>query len=366
MRLLLLLRQLNVGGAQRQVVELARSLDRDRFEITVITLYPGGLFAPVLEAMPHVRLVCADKRGRWDVFGFLRRLVRTLRDARPDVIHAYLTMPNILAVLLRIVVPRVKIVWGIRASNMDLSRYDRLARVTDWLQKRLARFPDLIIVNSEAGLRHHGFPPSRSIVIQNGIDVTRFRPGVDGTPRRRAWGFTEDDVVFGVVGRIDPMKDQLNFVRAAAIVAGRLPRARFVIVGPGGGAYADAVSAEVRRLGLHDIAHFTGEVEVDAETYAALDVFVSSSAREGFPNAVAEAMACGTKCVVTDVGDAAIIAGAFALVVPAEDAEALAEAMLRAVDLPIDADAAARSIAERFGTDVLARKTSEALMRLRS
>jgi glycosyltransferase involved in cell wall biosynthesis len=368
MRLLLLLRQLNVGGAQRQVVELLRGLDRERFDVTVVTLYPGGMFAAEVEAMPHVRSISIDKKSRWEMFGFLWRLVKTVRRAKPDVIHSYLALPDLLAVLLKLVVPGVKVVWGIRASDIDLRRYDRLQRFVTWLQRRLARFPDLIIFNSEAGLRHHvasGFPAASSIVIQNGIDVHRFRPGGNGQPLRDAWSIRAGELVFGTVGRIDPTKDQLTFVRAAARVRERLPHARFVIIGPATDNYANEVRGEAARLSLDDVVVFTGPLEVNAETYAALDVFVSCSSSEGFPNAVAEALACGRRCVVTDAGDSAAIAGAFGIVAPPRDPEALAAAMIRAVDLRVDASEAARSVAERFGTDVLARKTAEALERMR-
>lgn len=369
MRLLFLLRQLNVGGAQRQVVELARALDPKVFDITVVTFYGGGKFAPLVEEIPHVRLISVEKRGRWEVLGFFRRLIRAVRLARPDVIHSYLTLPDTLAVLLKLFIPRVRVVWGVRASNIDLGRYDWLERAADRLRRALARFPDLIIVNSDAGRRHHvasGFPESKTIVIQNGIDVRRFRPGADGSGLRRAWSVSEREVLFGVVGRIDPTKDQLTFIRAAARVRRQLPHARFVLIGPRDGRYPDVVRSEVERLALQEAVVFAGAMDVDASTYAALDVFVSCSASEGFPNAVAEAMACGRRCVVTDAGDSAAIVGRHGLVLPPGDPEAMAAAMVRAVELPIESAEAARSIAERFGTELLARRTAEALLGLRS
>src|SRR5690349_16733019 len=121
-----LVRSLDIGGAERQLVELATGLHRAGWGVEVITFYGKGPLEHQLQTA-RVPLFCLDKRGRWDVLCLLK-LARRLRRDKPDIVHGYLPLPNILLSMLRPSV-RTRVVWGIRASNMDLARYDWLARV---------------------------------------------------------------------------------------------------------------------------------------------------------------------------------------------------------------------------------------------
>lgn len=187
MRVVLLIRSLDVGGAERQLVVLAQGLKGRGTDVRVLTFYPGGRLCGELEAagvpVSHLR-----KRGRWDVVGFVWRLVRWLRRARPQVLYAFLPAANILAACVRFFLPGTRIIWGLRASNMEFDRYDGLSRVIARLEAKLSFLPDAIIVNSEAGRAHHlqrGYPADRMHVIENGIDTERFRFDAEGRRRLR-------------------------------------------------------------------------------------------------------------------------------------------------------------------------------------
>ena len=172
-----LTRSLNYGGAERQLVNLVKAMDREKFNPIVISFYSGPLEEELRSS--HVRSFSLEKTGRWEVFGFILRLVRLLRQQEPDVIHAYLTVPSIFIILLKPLFPKTRMVIGLRGSSMDFKRYDWLARLTDSAQCILSRFSDLIIVNSKAGYRDYlnqGFPERKMIVIPNGIDMERFQP----------------------------------------------------------------------------------------------------------------------------------------------------------------------------------------------
>ena len=184
-----LIRQLNLGGAQRQLLELVRGMDRTQFDITILTFYDGGIYAEQLKSLPHVRMLSLNKRGRWDVIAFYRRLLRTLRQMRPQVLHGYLGGSNLLCILLKPFLRDVRLVWGMRASNMDWSRYDWLEDFIFGLQRFCARWADLIIVNSRAGfayLQNHHFPKQKMLVISNGIDSEQFCPDQEARARVRA------------------------------------------------------------------------------------------------------------------------------------------------------------------------------------
>lgn len=326
-----LIRSLNYGGAERQLVTLAVGLHRKGRQVVVLVFYSGGpLEAELREQGVPVRLI--GKEGRWDVARFLRRLLRAIQDERPDILHSYLDVPNVLAALLRPTLPGVKIVWGVRASNMDLSRYDRFSRVMFHLTRRLSRIPDLIITNSRAGAEYHrarGFPRERVVVVPNGIDTDRFRPDAAARASVRAgWGVGERDLLVGVVGRLDPMKDHPTLLRAASLLCGEVPEARFVVLGDGPPEYRRALQQLTRELGIEDkVGWYPARASI-SQVYSALDLLCSASRfGEGFPNVVGEAMASGTPCVVTDVGDSAWVVGPTGLVASPGDARRLAASL---------------------------------------
>jgi glycosyltransferase involved in cell wall biosynthesis len=356
------------GGAERQLADLVCGLQRRGHEVTLVTFYPGGgMLADVERA--GVRVVSLDKTGRWDIPGFLFRLVRVLRRERPEIVHGYLGLANSLLALTR-PIHRAKVVWGVRASDIDLSRYHWVARVDAWLEQKLSRFPHLIIANSHAGRQYAiglGYPAGKMTVIHNGIDLDRFQRDEPGRERVRAdWGVRPDELLIGRIGRIDPQKDQPTFLNAAATVASVRPDARFVIVGNDKFGEQDEITPLVERLNLGDRLIWAGHRADMAAVHSAFDLCVSSSAfGEGTPNVLAEAMACGTPCVTTDVGDSAIAVGAFGSVVPRRDPVALAQAILAALDAPVDRAALRAHVAADFSLDHLITATETAIARLR-
>jgi len=370
-RLCFLIRDLETGGAQRQLVTLLEGLDPSRFTVTLITFYGGGRFSDQARQIPHLDYVSLDKRGRWDILGFMGRLLRELRRRRPDVLHGYMSTGNLFAVGLKPRLRGTRIAWGIRVSGMDFRRYHWTLGLLSRLEYLGSRFADLIICNSEAGRQNclaRGFPSQGMIVIPNGIDTERFRP--DGEGRRlvrAAWNLRAGEILIGVVGRLDPMKDHSNFLRAAARIRQERDDVRFVCIGDGPTAYQEQLQALGHQLGLDDSLIWAGARSDMPAVQNALDIAVSSSLYgEGFPNAIGEAMACGVPCVVTDVGDSAWIVGETGIVVPPGDPAALAAGWQAC--LTRDAAESGRMARERivgdFSVPHLVRKTEEALCSL--
>lgn len=330
-----LIRSLHYGGAERQLVTLAKALAKEGFNLTVLFFYPGGTLEKDLKDS-GVQLISLEKRGRWDIFGFFWRLVRHLKHIKPDILHGYLGVSNLLTLCLKPFFPSTQMVWGVRASNVDLSRYDWLSRLTFQLECFLSRFADLIIVNSHAGRAYHlahGFPAKKMVVIPNGIDTERFKPDLQARVRVRAeWGIPEPKILIGLVGRLDPMKDHPTFLRAAALLYQQRQDVCFVCVGTGAEHYAQEVYQLTRELNLFDQVIWAGACADMPAVYNALDIAVSSSYGEGFPNVIGEAMACGVPCVVTDVGDSAWIVGDTGWVVPPKNPELLKTAIAQLID----------------------------------
>jgi glycosyltransferase involved in cell wall biosynthesis len=352
-RILFLIRSFDAGGTERQLAELLRGLDRRRFDATVATLYDGGAFAREVASIDGITYHSLAKRSRWDA-AFPWRLGRLLGQVRPHVLSSYLGVVNEAALCAGAAL-RVPVVWNIRSSYIDFAHYDWLPRASFRAGGWLSRWPALTVFNSCAGRRfheQHGYRPRRAVVIQNGIDVDRYRPdraARDGV--RAAWGVRPDERLVGLVGRLDPMKDHATFLRACAEVARTVPQLRIVCVGaglsPAGGSLVELSAA----LGLQSRVIWAGFRDDMAAVYNGLDLAVSSSRGEGFSNVIAESMASGTTCVVTDVGDSCDIVGETGTVVPAQ--------LARPRDT-LGAEARAR-IAARFSVRQMVQRTEDAL-----
>jgi glycosyltransferase involved in cell wall biosynthesis len=331
MRILFLIRSLELGGAERQLVLLANGLAARGHRVGVAVFYGGGALEPHLDGPELFHL---GKQGRWDVIPFWRSLRRCLKAFRPDILHGYLGTANNLTVLAKGTVPAMKAVWGIRSTDVDFSAYGRLARLDSRVQSLLSPLADLVIVNSHKGLADaeaRGVRGRRCLVIPNGIDTGSFAPDrALGASLREAWGADGKTCLVGIVGRLDPMKGHDLFLEAARLVAATDPCVRFVCVGHG--PLAGELTGLTRDLGLSDAVAWAGPQADMPAVYNALDICcLASSFGEGFPNVLGEAMSCGVPCVATDVGDAAVIVGNAGYVVPGNDARVLAEALTRMV-----------------------------------
>jgi len=373
MKILFLSRSLESGGAERQLAVLASGLSRIGWKVVIASFYYEGNVGSKLER-DGVSIRYLYKKGRWDVVGFAFRLIQLIKEEAPDIIHGYLPVPNIIAVLLRPLLPPHKLVWGIRASNMEMDQYDWLTRWSYRLERNLSGFPDMIIANSQAGMevmREKGFSIDKALMIPNGIDTQRFHPDSAGRVAiREQFGIAAGDKLIGLVARLDPMKDHLTFMRAAAYLINQRENMRFICVGDGPDSYRQKLMAVSMDLGIADRLVWADTVEDMAAMYNAFDVATLSSAYgEGFPNVIGEAMACGVPCVVTNVGDSAYIIGDTGIVVPTRNPEALAHAWDTMLDR-IEKEGCELGVRARerlcrlFGDDALIKQSQQAFQRL--
>jgi len=357
-----LITDLDVGGAERTLSNLVRHSDSSRVRHTVISMLPPGAMADDIRRA-GCRVVSlnmargiASPRPLWQA-------ARLLRAERPHILQTWLYHADLLGILAGRLARVPAIVWNIRCSDMDFRCYPpSTARVVRWL-RRLAAMPEAVVCNAEAGRTAHerlGFRPRRWDVIPNGFDIDAFRPSPEARSTLRAeLGVAPATVMIGMVARFDPMKDHATFLRAAELLAFRHPGAHFVLAGrrvdPNNPAFAEFT----RSIALGGRVHLLGERKDSARILAALDIATLSSAfGEGCPNVLGEAMACGTPCVATSVGDCASLIGPTGLVVPPRDPDALAAAWHDLLERPVAARerlglAARARIAEHFSLNAV-------------
>ena len=326
---------LDVGGAETMLARLVIGDRAGSVSHSVVSLKPGGALRAGL-AEKGILVRGLDVRGNVGALGGLLRLAGLIKTTRPAVVHSWLYHADLLATLALALSGRRKatrLVWGIRCSDMDVRRYARSTRYTLKLLRFLSSRTDLVLCNSEAGRAAHerlGYRPPRWRVVPNGLDLERFRPLSDERAAIRAdLGLSDENFVVGMCARVDPMKDHENFVKASAIFAEAAPEARFILIGAGTDEPGSALDRAIAASGTAHRFVRLGQRGDVPRLNAALDVATLSSISEGFPNVLAEAMACGVPCVATDVGDSAAIVGDTGLVVPPRNPAKLAAAWER-------------------------------------
>ncbi|WP_439815004.1 glycosyltransferase [Zavarzinia sp. CC-PAN008] len=300
------------GGAEGVLLRLAGSAP-GQHEVAV--LRPGiGLRGHFHAAGVKVHELAIG--GAAQALPGLWRLARLIRQLRPQIVQGWLYHGDLFATAALALSRRRKatrLVWSVRASDMDAARYARLHRIGAWA----SRFPDLVTYNSAAGRRFHervGYRPRASALVDNGIDISRFHQDPEVGSRLRATLQIPDEATVAIaLGRNDPMKNWPGLLAAVRDVPG------LTLLAAGTGTEALPNQPGLVRLGARDDV---------AALLAASDLFVlASSHGEGFSNALGEAMASALPCIATDVGDAARVLGGTGLVVPPGDASALRAAL---------------------------------------
>lgn len=272
----------------------------------------------------------------------IAELYRLFRAERPDIVHLHNPKPGWFgrpaAAAARVPVV-VNTVHGLYATADD-----RLAlrAVVYGLERFAALFSDVELVQNPedvATLRRLRIPARKLVTLGNGIDLARFDatrlPPAEVARCRAELGGTPDTVLVGAVSRLVWEKGLRELFAAAAELRQRCPRARFVVVGPLDPEKGDGLQpADLDRISGETGIVFTGERHDVEVVYAALDVYVLASHREGFPRSAMEASAAGTPVVATDIRGCRQVVdhGASGLLFPVRDAAALADAVARVVD----------------------------------
>lgn len=332
MRVLFLARSLGLGGAEGQLVALADGLRQRGHEVVIVTFYTGGLLWERARTL-GLQLESIDKRGRWDLWGAAERFGKVVSAVAPDVVYSFLQGPSIFAALWRSKLGGRPLVWGVRASSLLFDFYGLSARAALMAECRLAPAATAIVCNSQAGALFYaqsGVSRERLHVIENAIDTQRFYPDPAAAAQLR----TDLRVpvgrrVIGLVGRLDPIKDHATALAACVQLLARGWDIEVWVVGAVDVNTGDPLWSVVHQGALQERVRWLGVRDDMRGIYSALDVLLSTSLSEGFPNVIAEAASCGTPCVVSNVGDSARIVEDPQLVVPVRSPAAAADAMER-------------------------------------
>lgn len=338
MKIALLVTGLGMGGAERQVCDLADAFAAAGHQVLLLALVDVVVTQP---ANPAVQL--HNLQMRKTPAGLLRALWQArqvLRRFAPDVVHSHMVHANLFARLLRLVCPLPRLLGSAHSVN-EGGRARMLAyRLTDGLADVFTNVSAEAVQAFEA---QGAVPRGRMVAVSNGMDVARFVFSASARAERRAiLELAPSDFLWLAVGRLTEAKDYPNLLHAFADLAA--PQAKLAIIGVG---EQQALLAQlVLDLQLQSRVHFLGLQRDVAAWMSAADGFVLSSAWEGFGLVVAEAMLCERPVVATDCGGVAeVLAGYGALVAPC-DSVALAQGMEDVMQKPAEL-LAAQGIAAR-------------------
>jgi len=263
-------------------------------------------------------------------------LVRLLRRLRPDILHTHNPKPGVLG---RVAGRVAGVPWVVNTQHgLYAQPTDRRRR--RWpvyaIERVAAAFGHIELVQNpedvDTLVRTLRVPARKVRLLGNGVDLRRFDPAAVAPGARNdlraEWGVGDDEVVFGTVGRLVREKGLIELLQAAhRLRAAGLP-GRLVVIGPQDSDKSDALDAAAIEQARADGVVFTGTRSDMPECYAALDVFVTASWREGFPRSAMEAAAMGLPTVASDIrGNRQVVDAATGVLVPVRDAAALADAI---------------------------------------
>ena len=370
MRILFFIATLQLGGAERQVSVLAKAMSERGHKVKVVTLFPGGPYADELRKTSDIELISIWPKKRnvkflillqilWAPF-HLKKLLESI-----DVLYSMLGSTNLIAWIATRFSVQVKLVWGIRSTILDeswkMAVFNRLCALVSKTIK-------LVIVNSYAGkenLLKYGFRPQKVQIIHNGIDIDKFQFDEHERKKiRQELGILSNHQVIGIIGRIRPIKDHPTLIKAASLLSTKINNLIVLVVGEGSVEYIDDLYTLVDKLCLADRVIWLDSRRDIVAIYSALDVLVSSSIGEGFSNVIGEAMSCGIPCVVTDVGDSAMIVGDPTRVVIPGDPEMMASAIFKVLQINKEEgalDSLRNRITDNFSIRKLVDQTEKAL-----
>lgn len=371
LRLAFLLGRLKSGGAELQMISLARGLVDHGFRVDFVCrsgVGPLDQRARATGAAVHaIGARSTPGTARGTLYG--RRLAKHVgwitlaRRERYDIVDAWLHPTDFIAALTR---PFTGIPV-IAAARRDRLPRAGLGPATTVLHATVNRLTDVVVANAEIiaadVIRDQGMSPSRVRVIHNGVEIPQAFTQAARRAQRAALGATDKSFIIGCVGNFRTMKRHDLLITAFARLLPEHPHLRLVLVGDGD--LRPQIESQLASQGLVNHVVLTGTVGELPPLYDAFDLFVQASNSEGLPNVLLEASAAGLPIVATDAGGSREVVrdGETGILVQPDDLDAIIAAMRQAVvdeGLRRTLGSAARELIVReFGMDRFIREYAE-------
>lgn len=327
---------LSDGGAEAVLYRLCQ-FDKENQHI-VISLMDNGKYGSLLEDM-GVQVYSLDMPAGKIRFAALIKLYKLIRQLKPDVVQTWMYHADLIGGVIARLAGVKNIVWGVHHTTLVKGESKRSTILIAKINALISSFiPRKIIYCAEKSRQVQqsiGFSPKIGYVVPNGYNIDDFKPDLDaGMAFRQEVGLADEKFLIGHVGRYDPQKDHQTLLLSVSELLNRNTEFEFEVVLVGTNLDKDnLVLSNIIDKNNLSCVRMLGRRSDMPSVMTGFDVFVLSSAfGEAFPNVLNEAMACGTPCITTDVGDAAVIVGDTGWVAPPKNPQALAKAMLEAME----------------------------------
>lgn len=327
---------LESGGAEAVLFRLVVAHKNSGNSHHVVSLMNSGVYAEKL----RLNNVCVDTlefvRGQITLSGLLK-LFFIIRNLKPDVVQTWMYHADLIGGLISRLAGVRSLVWGIRHANLEPAHNSRstllIARMCGVLSVWIPRKIVFCSLHSQKPHLNLGYKKNKFVYIPNGYDLEKYNFDLKSRQQFRSSLKIKDDVfLLGIVARFDIQKDHQNLIRALGHFKKNGGRFICLLVGIGMDQANAVLHAWIDEAGVADDVVLLGPRTDIPAVMNAVDVHVLSSLGEAFPNVLAEAMACGTPCVTTDVGDAAVIVANYGWVVARQDSVALASGIMDAYE----------------------------------
>lgn len=326
MKVLFVITGLGMGGAENQVVNLADKFASKGHQVTIAYMLQPALVQP---KNPSVNLVWLG--GTKDPVGMLKaliNLVRLINRIKPDVVHSHMYHANMLSRAARLFAKMPRLICTAHNTNEGGQLRMISYRLSNWLADAFTNVSDDAVKAFE---QNGAVAQGKMQAITNGIDTDFFQLTAQARQQLRSELKLEDKKVFIAIGRFNEQKDYPNLLNAFAKLVQSTPNTHLLIVGDGE-LRAD-IGDQINSLELSNNVTLLGIRRDIPQLLSAADIFVLSSAWEGFGLVVAEAMACQRIAIGTDSGGVAQVIGDAGFLVPPKDSAVLAQAMIEASNM---------------------------------
>jgi glycosyltransferase involved in cell wall biosynthesis len=358
MKIVHIITGLGDGGAEHTLFKICKYDSVNQH--VVISLKNCGKYFLLLKKL-GIKVYCLN----FNIF-FLYHfyiLIMLLKSTKPDIVQTWLIHGDLLGGVAARLAGIKNIIWNIRYSNFETKNEKLITILIIKLLTKLSYLiPQSIIVVSKKAKKIYeilGYDKKKLKFIPNGYDLKILKPSKSQRLNfRKENKIKNSTIVIGNVSRYHPKKDHLNLLDALTILQSKNIKFKCILVGTNINKDNFILANKIKELKLSFHVKLLGQKNNITKIMNGLDIYVqSSSYGEGFPNVVAEAMACGVPCVVTDVGDAAFIVGKYGWIVSPNNSTQLARALEKAArkvnlnNLNKNNDKLRSSIEQRFSVD---------------
>ncbi|NNG45156.1 glycosyltransferase [Pseudoalteromonas sp. NEC-BIFX-2020_002] len=330
MKILHIITGLGDGGAEGVLTRLCTN--SEYVDHVVISLTDEGKYGAQLRKA-GIDVHCLNISKNFNSILSFWQLYKLIKLIKPQVIQTWMYHADLLGGVAAKFAGVEDVFWGVRHSNLTPGTVKKstilIAKTCALLSKYI---PKKIICCSVDAVKTHidiGYESDKFITIPNGYCLDRFKPCLD-TSYLDVEFELQGSLLVGMVGRFDIQKDHMNLFSAISKIKHEYPTIKCLLVGNEMTSTNQELMTLIERSGCSEQLILLGKRTDVPFIMNKIDIHILSSLGEAFPNVIAEAMACGTPCVSTDVGDASLIVGDTGWIVPAQDSNALASALRNA------------------------------------